>query len=107
MRFRVPEHLHQWYSIFEIMASSSLKLRIMPVIGSKEYCKLKNKFWNASKNTTRRLATEVGTSQSVVHRTFKEKAYHVQKVQVLEFADFPRRVTYCEWLFQQCRERPF
>ncbi|KAJ3665316.1 hypothetical protein Zmor_000816 [Zophobas morio] len=28
-RFRVREHLHQWYSIFEIMVPSSLKLTVI------------------------------------------------------------------------------
>ena len=37
------------YSTSEIIVSSSLKLLIVAVIGLKEYCKLKNKFWNASK----------------------------------------------------------
>ena len=48
-----------------------------------------------------RLAVEVGVSQLVVGRTLKEQGidpYHVQKVQALEPADFPRRVIYFEWL---------
>ena len=40
-----------WYSISEIMAPSSLKLTIVGVIGPKEYFKLINKFWNASKKS--------------------------------------------------------
>ena len=57
---------------------------------------------------TRRLAAEVEVLQ-FIYRTLKEQGlhpYHVQKVQALEPADFPRRVIYCEWLLQQCRERP-
>ena len=57
----------------------------------------------------RRLAAEVGVLRFVVHRTLKKQGlypYHVQKVQALEPADFPRCVIYCEWLLQQCRERP-
>ncbi|KAJ3643785.1 hypothetical protein Zmor_026473 [Zophobas morio] len=38
-------------SISEIMVPSSLKFTIVVVIRPKEYCKLKNKFWNASKNS--------------------------------------------------------
>ena len=56
------------------MVPSSLKLTIVAVIG---------------------LAAEVGVSQFVLHRTSKEQGihpYHVQKVQALEPADFPRRV---------------
>ena len=52
---------------------------------------------------------EVGVSQFVVHPTLKEQGlhpYHVQKVQALKYTDFPRRVIYCEWLLQQCRECP-
>ena len=47
-RFRVQEHLHQCHSISEIMVPLSRKLTIVGVIEPKEYCKLKNKFWNAS-----------------------------------------------------------
>ena len=32
------------------MIPSSLKFTIMAVVGAKKYCKLKNKFWKASKN---------------------------------------------------------
>ena len=49
--------------------------------------------------STRRLAAEVGVSQFVVHRTLKEQGlhlYHVQKVQALEPADFPRHGIYCQ-----------
>ena len=45
--------------------------------------------------STRRLAAEVGVSQFVVHRTLKEQDLHpchVEKVQALEPADFPRHV---------------
>ena len=44
-----------------------------------------------------------------MHCTLKEQGtdpYHVQKMQALEPADFPRRVIDCELLLQQCRERP-
>ena len=54
--------------------------------------------------STRRLAAEVGVSQFLVRLTLKEQGLHpyqVQKVQALEPADF-----HCEWLLQQCRERP-
>ena len=53
--------------------------------------------------TTCQLVAEVGVSQFVVHRILKEQGlrpYHVQKVQVLEAAHFPRRVIYCEWSLQ-------
>ena len=50
MLYDVREHLHQWYSISEIVVPSSLKLTIVSVIGPTGYCKLNNKFWNASKN---------------------------------------------------------
>ena len=43
-----------------------------------------------------------------MYRALKEQdlhPYHVQKVQALEPADFSRRVIYCKWLLQQCRER--
>ena len=46
---------------------------------------------------TRRLAAKVGVSQFVVQRTLKEQGlhpYHIQKVQALEPADFPRRLIY-------------
>ena len=45
----------------------------------------------------------------MVHRTLKEQGldpHHLQKVQALEPPDSPRRIIYCEWLLQQCRERP-
>ena len=35
----------------EIMVHSSLKLTIVAVVEPKEYCKLKNKFWNTSKKS--------------------------------------------------------
>ena len=57
---------------------------------------------------TRRLAAEVGVSQSVVHSTLKEQRlhpYNVQKVQALGPADFLSHIIYCEWLLKQCRER--
>ncbi|KAJ3666613.1 hypothetical protein Zmor_002048 [Zophobas morio] len=39
-------------SVFQIqMVPSNLKLTIVAVIGPKEYCKLKKKFWNASKKS--------------------------------------------------------
>ncbi|KAJ3640938.1 hypothetical protein Zmor_027470 [Zophobas morio] len=51
-RFSVHEHLYQWYSISEIMmVPSSPKLTIVAVTGLKGYCNVKNKFWNASKNS--------------------------------------------------------
>ena len=80
-RLRRREHLHQWYNISESMVPSNLKFTIMVVIGPKEYCKLKNKFWNASKKNptsalTRRLAAEVRVSQFVVHRTLKVQGLH-------------------------------
>ncbi|KAJ3663048.1 hypothetical protein Zmor_007357 [Zophobas morio] len=59
----------------------------MAVIGSKECCKLKNKFWNASKKSPTSPLAEVGVPQFIVHRTLKEQGqhpYHVQKVQALE-----------------------
>ena len=40
---------------------------------------------------------ELGVSQFVVHRTLKEQGlypYHVQGVQALDPADFPRRLIY-------------
>ncbi|KAJ3652380.1 hypothetical protein Zmor_018352 [Zophobas morio] len=49
MLYGVREHLYQSYSIAEIMVPSSLIFTIVVVIGPKKYCKLKNKFWNASK----------------------------------------------------------
>ncbi|KAJ3659552.1 hypothetical protein Zmor_011236 [Zophobas morio] len=101
-----------WYNISEIVVASSLKLTIVAVIGPKEYCKLKNKFLESFEEapdiSTHRLAAEVEVSQFVVHRTLKEQGlhpYHVQKMQALEPADFSRRVIYCEWLLQQCREQ--
>ena len=45
----------------------------------------------------------------MVHRTLKEQSLYpndVQKLQGLGSTDFPRRVIYCKWLSQQCRERP-
>ncbi|KAJ3666195.1 hypothetical protein Zmor_001648 [Zophobas morio] len=36
-RFRVREHLRQWYSISEIMVPSSLKPTSVAVVGPKEY----------------------------------------------------------------------
>ena len=44
-----------------------------------------------------------------MHRALKEQGlhpYHVQKVQALDLAGFKRRVIYCKWLLQQCRESP-
>ena len=46
------KHLHQWYSISEIIVPLSLKLTMVAVIGPKEYSKLKNKFWNASSKSS-------------------------------------------------------
>ena len=47
--------------------------------------------------STHRRAAKVGASQFVVHRSYMKKQglhpYDVQKVQALEPADFPRRVT--------------
>ena len=34
------------------MIPSALKLTIVAAIGPKEYCKLKNKFWNTSKKSS-------------------------------------------------------
>ncbi|KAJ3655767.1 hypothetical protein Zmor_014881 [Zophobas morio] len=45
---RVCEHLRQWCSISKFMVPSSFKLT---TIGPKEYCMLKNKFWNGSKKS--------------------------------------------------------
>ena len=59
--------------------------------------------------STGQFAVGVEVSQLVVHGTLKEQGlhpYHIQKVQALESGDFLRRVIYCEWLLQQCRERP-
>ena len=46
-------------------------------------------------------AAELGVSQFV-----RLHPYHVQKLQDLEPPNFPCRIIYCEWLLQQCRERP-
>ncbi|KAJ3658814.1 hypothetical protein Zmor_010535 [Zophobas morio] len=54
---RVREHLRRWYSISKIMVHSNFKLTIVALVGPKEYCRLKNKFWNASnKSPTSSLA---------------------------------------------------
>ena len=87
-RFSVCEHLHQSYNISKIMIPSSLKLRIVAVIEPKEYCNLKNKFWNALKKSPRSALADLQLKLDC------------------EPADFPRRVIYCEWLLQQCREHP-
>ena len=44
-----------------------------------------------------------------MQRILKEQGLHphyLQKMQVLEPADSSRSVIYCEWLLQQCHERP-
>ena len=93
---RFPDRMIPCAQTFRLVVPSTLKL------GPKECSNLNNKFWNASKKNptsvgTSRLAAEVGVSQFLVHRTLKEQGlhpYHVQKVQALEPADFPRRIIY-------------
>ncbi|KAJ3651916.1 hypothetical protein Zmor_017920 [Zophobas morio] len=70
----------------------------------KEYCKLENKFWNATKKSTRRLPGEVGVSQFVVHRTLKEQG-HIHTM-FKKCKIWSQLVIYCKWLLPQCRERP-
>ncbi|KAJ3645609.1 hypothetical protein Zmor_023251 [Zophobas morio] len=50
-RFRIRDHLHQWYSVSEIIVPSNLKLTIVAMLEQIEHCKLKNKFCNASKKS--------------------------------------------------------
>ncbi|KAJ3661408.1 hypothetical protein Zmor_005809 [Zophobas morio] len=46
------EHLHHWYVVQHLdHGTFNLKLTIVALIGQKEYCKLKNKFWNATKKS--------------------------------------------------------
>ena len=49
--YSMAVHLHQWCSISDFMAPSNLKVTIVAMIGPKEYYKLNNKFWNASKKS--------------------------------------------------------
>ncbi|KAJ3639337.1 hypothetical protein Zmor_002700 [Zophobas morio] len=44
-------HVRKLWQCLEKMTSSSLKFTIVALIAPKEYCKLKNKFWNASKKS--------------------------------------------------------
>ena len=91
------------------LVASGFRYIIVAVVGPKEYLlqaekQILERVEEEPNISTRRLAAEVGVSQFVVHRTLKE--YHFQKVQALELADCPRRVIYCEWLLQRCREPP-
>ncbi|KAJ3655255.1 hypothetical protein Zmor_014391 [Zophobas morio] len=70
---------HQWYSISEIMVPSTFN-------SPKEYCKLKNKFWNSAKKSPTSVLVDLQPK--------------------LEPADFPHRVIYCVWLLQHCSECP-
>ena len=54
--------------------------------------------------SVRKLASDVGTSKSTVHRILKENNYHpfkLQKVQDLKPEDPSRRLAFCEWLLQK------
>ena len=51
--------------------------------------------------STRKIANDVQVSQSKVWRTLHEQGlypFHLTKIQALEDADFPRRLTFCQWL---------
>ena len=51
--------------------------------------------------STRRIAQQVGCSQSTVVNTLKQSKYHpykVRRVQTLRPADKPKRLEYCNWL---------
>ena len=97
-RFHVRGHLHQWNSVSEIMVPASLELTIVAAIELNKYCKLKNKFWNASRVFTI-------CSASYIKRT---RHISIPRSDSARFgaADFPRGVIYCEWLLRLCRERP-
>ncbi|KAJ3666840.1 hypothetical protein Zmor_002270 [Zophobas morio] len=72
-RFRVREHLHQWYSISEIIVPSNLKLTIVAVIGPKENCKLKNKFWNASKKSPNSAFADLQLSFTICSASYVKR----------------------------------
>ena len=84
------EHLHQWYSISDIMVPTSLKLTIERILQDEE--QILERVEKDPAISTRRLAAEVEVSQILVHHTLKGQdlhPHHVQKVQALEYADFP------------------
>ncbi|RZB38817.1 hypothetical protein BDFB_000275 [Asbolus verrucosus] len=59
--------------------------------------------------STGRFAAEVGVPHFIVHRTLREQGlhpYHVKNVQALQLGDPPRRMNYCQWLLEQCRQEP-
>ena len=88
----------------------NVKLTIVAIIGPKES-------WRANFGTRRRRTRHQHSSTcswtssftvysaSYIKRT-RQHLHHVQKCKALETANSPRRVIYCGWLLQQCRERP-
>ncbi|KAJ3661754.1 hypothetical protein Zmor_006139 [Zophobas morio] len=56
--------------------------------------------------SARRLSYRVGISMFVVWRTLHNQGlypYHVQRVHTLKPEDLPRRMRFCEWLFERNR----
>lgn len=56
--------------------------------------------------SVRKLAAQVDTSKSGVHRILKDQLlhpFHIQKVHAMSPDDYPARVVYCEWFLQMQR----
>ncbi|KAJ3665218.1 hypothetical protein Zmor_000724 [Zophobas morio] len=86
-RFRVRQHLHQWYSISKIKVPSSVKLTNVIRVRPKEYCKLKHKFWHGSKKSPTSALADLQLKLEF-HSLWKGQGlypYHAQKVQALIF----------------------
>lgn len=59
--------------------------------------------------STRKIAEAVNISQSTVSRILKRELlypYHLQRVQALLPGDFPKRLTFCQWLQEKIGENP-
>lgn len=59
--------------------------------------------------STRRLAAQLHTSKTIVHKVLKEQLlypYHLQKVHQLLPEDFPRRIQFATWLLDQQGRNP-
>jgi hypothetical protein len=59
--------------------------------------------------STRRIASQLGLTQSFVWRTLHREElypYHIQSVQALHPGDTDRRLTFCRWLLNQTTENP-
>lgn len=60
-------------------------------------------------SSTRGIARQFGVSQSSVWRILNEERlhpFHLQRVQLLEAEDYPKRVTFCQWFMQRTAVDP-